>query len=282
MKPAKTWSTAVKTEKKESIPCTICGKTKFKASISCGSFGYVRCLTCGLVQMNPQPLKEEIISRYDTKDYLSYEISNEQSYLNLQLLALKDSGFDESARTRVLDIGCATGSLLSHLKSKGWEVTGVEISSPQAEYGRQKYNLDIKSLPLEDNHFPSGHFNAVLASHLIEHLNDPAAMVREVYRTLMPGGKFFVTTPNIQGFQAKLFGGRWRSAIFDHLYLFSVKTLTRLLEDNGFVTEKIATWGGLASGIAPAPIKRVFDKAAKHFNFGDVMIIRSRKHETEV
>jgi len=281
MKPIKTWSTAVKNEKKKTIPCNICGEMKFKSSLSCGNFGYVRCLSCGLVQMNPQPLKEEIIDRYNTKDYLAYEMANEENYLNLQLLALKDSGFDETTRTSVLDIGCATGSLLSHLKIRGWETTGVEINGSQADYGRRKYNLDIRNLPLEENNFPSGRFNTVLTSHLIEHLNDPASMVREVKRILIYGGSFFITTPNIQGFQAKLFRGRWRSAIFDHLYLFSVKTLTRLLEDNGFIIEKISTWGGLASGTASAPVKRVFDKAAKRFGFGDVMIIRSRKHETE-
>jgi SAM-dependent methyltransferase len=152
----------------------------------------------------------------------------------------------------------------------------VEISDPQAEYCRQKRNLDVRSLPLEENKFPPASFDAVLASHLMEHLNDPAGLVREVRRILAPNGRFFVTTPNIAGFQARLFKGRWRSAIFDHLYLFSGGTLSRLLKENGFAIEKTATWGGLAAGTAPAPVKRVFDKAAKRFGFGDVMIVRAR------
>jgi len=117
----------------------------------------------------------------------------------------------------------------------------------------------------------------VIASHLIEHLNDPASFTAEVYRILSIGGYFFVTTPNISGMQAHLFKNRWRSAIFDHLYLFSVKTLTRLLAGKGFTVEKISTWGGLAKGAAPEKVKRLFDKAAKRFGFGDVMIIRAVK-----
>ena len=290
----KTWSTEVKPEKKLLIPCAVCGSLKFKASLSCGNFNYVRCGGCGLVQMNPQPLEEEIRRRYTPGgDYLVYEIANEESYLNLQLLALKDAGFGEieteifegrnscgsqlSEKPRILDIGCAIGSLLSSLRERGWETTGVEISGLQAEYGRRKKNLDIRSLPLKENNFPASSFNAVLASHLIEHLNDPASLVREVNRILIPGGRFFVTTPNISGFQAGLFGSRWRSAIFDHLYLFSVKTLSRLLKEAGFIIEKTATWGGLAAGSAPAPVKRLFDRAAKSFGFGDVMIVRSMK-----
>lgn len=290
----KTWSTPLAAEEKQPVPCNICGGGKFAPSLSCEGFSYARCAACGLVQMNPQPLKEEIKKRYNTgEDYLAYELANEESFLNLQLLALEDAGFGEFEREltrdrerqnarekpRVLDIGCATGSLLAKLRERGWETAGVEISRPQAEYGKLRRGLDVRNLPLEENNFPSGCFNAVLASHLIEHLNDPAALAREARRILAPGGRFFVTTPNIAGFQARLFRGRWRSAIFDHLYLFSKKTLSRLLEQNGFVIEKIATWGGLAAGTAPAPIKRLFDRAARRFGFGDVMIARAMKKE---
>jgi SAM-dependent methyltransferase len=102
-------------------------------------------------------------------------------------------------------------------------------------------------------------------------------LVREVYRILKPDGRFFITTPNVTGFQALLFGSRWRSAIFDHLYLFSKTTLPRLLKQNVFSIEKIATWGGLAAGTAPTPVKHLFDKAVKCFGFGDVMVIRAKK-----
>jgi 2-polyprenyl-3-methyl-5-hydroxy-6-metoxy-1,4-benzoquinol methylase len=240
--------------------------------------------------MNPQPLQEAIEQRYNAEsgeDYLAYELTNEKSFLTLALLALGDSGFFTLEKElleeggRLLDIGCATGSLIAALRERGWETTGVEISVPQAEYAKQKRNLNVRSLPLEENHFPSSHFNVVLASHLIEHLNDPAAFVREVRRVLKAKGRFFITTPNIAGFQARLFKGRWRSAIFDHLYLFSAKTLSRLLKENGFIIEKTATWGGLAAGIAPTPVKASFDKAAKRFGFGDVMVIRARREDEE-
>jgi SAM-dependent methyltransferase len=209
--------------------------------------------------------------------------------LELQLLALEDAGFRnleeelknrrarEGGKPRVLDIGCAAGTLLGELQNRGWDCTGVEICRPEAEYARRERGLDVRSLALEENRFPGASFDLVLASHLIEHLNSPAAFVSEVCRILAPGGFFIVTTPNIDGFQAKLFGGRWRSAIFDHLYLFSVKTLSGLLGQKGFVIEKIATWGGLAAGTAPKPLKRLLDRLAKTCGFGDVMLMRARK-----
>ncbi|MCL2382386.1 MAG: class I SAM-dependent methyltransferase [Treponema sp.] len=280
----KTWSTPAAPEQRRPVPCALCGGLLFRPSLSCEGFSYVRCAGCGLVQINPQPLEEETRSRYG-ENYLAYELTNEEAFFNLQLLGLNDSGFDalersffsKGERPRVLDIGCATGRLLAHLRERGWQPSGVEISGPQAEYCRHERGLDVTSLPLEENAFPSGAFDVVLASHLIEHVNAPACLASEVSRILAPGGCFFVTTPNIDGFQARLFRGRWRSAIFDHLYLFSVKTLSRLLTENGFTVETTVTWGGLAAGTAPVPVKRLFDRAAKRFGFGDVVMARARR-----
>jgi SAM-dependent methyltransferase len=221
------------------------------------------------------------------EDYLSYERTHEAAFLRLQELALQDAGFFDAMndyttpeRPNVLDIGCATGALLAFLREKGWQPMGVEISTPQAAYARRERMLDVRTLPLEENCFPPESFRAVLASHLIEHLNNPAALVREVFRILAPGGRFFVTTPNIAGFQAWLFGKRWRSAIFDHLYLFSVKTLSALLRQSGFIVEKVVTWGGLAAGLTLPRIKAWADRAVKKTGLGDVMIIRAGKQHS--
>lgn len=286
----KTWSTPVRAEKSEIIPCC-CGSLSFKPALKCEGFEYVRCTACGLVQRNPQPLKEEIIARYSSaygKDYLSYEMENEAQFLNLQQLALRDAGFSRlekslmlraknSGRPSVLDIGCATGALLDFLRGRGWRVTGVEIS-PAAEYARNVRKLEITALPLEENKFPAESFDVILASHLIEHLNNPRSFLAEANRVLKKNGHVFITTPNISGFQARLFGGRWRSAIFDHLYLFSVGTLKKLLKNTGFKVEGYSTWGGIAAGIAPARIKKTADFLAKRLYCGDVMIVRAGKN----
>jgi len=269
------------------VPCACCGGAVFKPALECEDFSFVRCASCGLVQRNPQPDKDEIIARYSAvfgNDYLSYELENEAAFLKLQQLALRDAKFDEVEKTlfrageppSVIDIGCATGALLAYLRDRNWRVTGVEIS-PCAEYAKKERQLDVRNIPLEDVKFPQGSFDVVLASHLIEHLNNPASFLAEVNRVLKAGGLAFITTPNISGFQARLYGGRWRSAIFDHLYLFSTRTLSRMLKKAGFKIEKISTWGGLAAGLAPPWLKKPADYLAKRFGCGDVMIARARK-----
>lgn len=285
--PIKTWSTPVIDEKRNMIPCALCGGDRFEPALSCAGFSYVRCTRCGLVQINPQPQRAAVASRYQEgsgKDYLSYELTNEQNFLRLQELALGDAGLADMekrlqarGRLALLDIGCATGALLERLRERGWAVQGVEICAPSAEYARQARGLDVRSLPLEENRFPPESFELVHASHLIEHLNSPGAFVREVHRILVPQGYCILITPNIAGFQARLFKSRWRSAIFDHLYLFSIKTLSRLLTQSGFRIEQIVTWGGIAEGIVPGVLKKAADRVAKRFGLGDVMLVRAVK-----
>jgi 2-polyprenyl-3-methyl-5-hydroxy-6-metoxy-1,4-benzoquinol methylase len=231
--------------------------------------------------MNPHPVIAAVYSRYDGADYLEYELANDTAFLNLALLSLSDAGFFQIEnelppdKRRLLDVGCATGALLGYLSGRGWQADGVEINGAQAEYARRTRGLNIYQLPLEKNGFADNSYQIVTASHLIEHLRAPRAFLAEVRRVLSPGGRLFIITPNCDGFQARLFKARWRSAIFDHLYLFSAETLSRMLEQEGFTIEKTLFWGGLAAGVAPRPVKIIFDKLAKRFGFGDVMLIRA-------
>ena len=307
----KTWSTPAGNEQRRPVPCALCGGTVFRPKYTCrqspdgrhgsggrddgtdggeaalsreeAAFSYVRCARCGLVQMNPQPEADAVHKRYGAlygSDYLSYETANETPFLQLQKRALSDAGFfeleQEHGTGSLLDIGCATGALIAALAKRGWRVRGLELSGPQAEYCRAR-GLEVDCASFDENGLQSESFDAVTASHLIEHLNRPENLVREAYRLLKRGGRLYITTPNIDGFQARLFGGRWRSAIFDHLYLFSRRTLAALLEREGFRIERCRTWGGLAAGSAPQPVKALFDKAVKILGLGDVMILRALK-----
>lgn len=274
----KTFSMSPGEEKKRLIECPVCGYPESSPRWS-GSMGFVTCGRCGLVYQNPQPMLEDLAQRYDD-EYFEYERENEENFFSLMLMGLEDIGFPELAGDlprSFLDVGCATGKLIAHVKELGFSEQGVEICAPSARYGIEKRGVSIFIGTLEEAAFRDESFGVVHCSHLIEHLTDPAAFVDEVRRILVPGGIFLVTTPDIQGMQARLFGEGWRSAIHDHMVLFSRTTLRRLLEDKGFSVEKRRSWGGLAVGTAPAPLKRFADRACKFLNQGDVMILLARK-----
>ena len=277
----KTYSSVPGQERQETVPCPCCGSMDSGAFLASDGFGFERCRACAIVFQNPRPVFDDVRRRYGA-DYFSYELGNESIFFGLMKLGLNDIHFRdrtaESGTPRTfLDIGCATGMLIELMKGEGWEARGVDVCRESAEYGKVHRGVDIFPGTLDEAHFAGGSFGVVHFSHLIEHVPDPRGFLGEVRRILAPGGFAVITTPNIDGFQARLFGKGWRSAIADHLVLFSRKTLIRLVQESGFDVRQSVTWGGLAAGTAPSIIKRPFDKLAKKWGFGDVVMVLAAK-----
>jgi 2-polyprenyl-3-methyl-5-hydroxy-6-metoxy-1,4-benzoquinol methylase len=220
------------------------------------------------------------------QNYFEYELRNEENFFQLMKLGLQDIRLIERTsaldhRKAFLDVGCATGMLLEYMRDRGWTVQGVELCRESAEHGIRAKKLDIFIGTLEQAGFPDSCFPVIHFSHLIEHVPDPRAFFLEVRRILVPGGYVVVVTPNIDGLQARLFRERWRSAIADHLTLFSTKTLRTMLVATGFQVLQTVTWGGLAKGSVPAVMKRPVDFFAKKLGFVDVVLMLARKPRTE-
>lgn len=281
----KTYSNTPRGERLIPVVCDLCGSPDYRPHWNCGTFSYVRCRGCGVVYQNPQPFRDELLQRYDDA-YFSYEIENEKKFFQLMLYGLRDIRFEQLESSlppdqrSFLDIGCATGLLLDHLRHREWDVRGVEICRPSAQFGIQERGLDIQIGTLEEARFPDGRFDVVHFSHLIEHLNSPGIFLDEVARILKPGGWVLVTTPNTQGFQAQLFQQNWRSAIADHLYLFSRRNLRQALSRRGLMVKRTKTWGGLALGARPRFLKPVLDRAVKWLGWGDVVLFAAQKAES--
>ncbi|MFP4362289.1 MAG: class I SAM-dependent methyltransferase [Spirochaetia bacterium] len=278
----KTYSSKPNNEELREVSCGVCGHSAYQLAWDLGDYRFQKCLNCGVYYQNPQPVFQELKNRYE-EDYLEYEIENEANFLGLMLKGLSDINFQEIISRYAgdapwfLDIGCATGALLEQMKKKGLNVKGVEISSIMAQYGKNTRGIDIVNTDLETAGFSDNEFHFIHSSHVIEHVPHPGDFVREVYRILKPGGYFICTTPNASGFQARLFQEKWRSAIADHMYLFSKKNLKDLLFWTGFSIEREKTWGGLAIGAGPVIIKKILDPLSKRLGFGDVMLLLAKK-----
>jgi 2-polyprenyl-3-methyl-5-hydroxy-6-metoxy-1,4-benzoquinol methylase len=272
----KTYSSAPGQERQESIRCPGCGSEGARPFLPCDGFAFVRCRACSLVYQDPQPVFDDLRRRY-AGEYFSYELENERNFFGLMRLGLRDIRFEAltaglAGPRTFLDIGCATGMLIASMKEAGWEASGVDLCRESAEYGMAHRGISIFIGTLEEAAFPAESFAVVHFSHLIEHVPDPRGFLAEVRRILRPGGFALITTPNVDGLQARLFGSRWRSAIADHLTLFSKKTLDRMMKESGFDVRQTVSWGGLAVGTAPGFIKKPVDRLAKGLGFGDVVL----------
>ncbi|MCG8453708.1 MAG: class I SAM-dependent methyltransferase [Spirochaetales bacterium] len=269
-------------EQMRRVSCPLCHGNQFRPCWRAQGAFFETCQNCGLVVQNPRPIPSDLAHRYDD-EYFQYEKTNEEAFFHLMELGLNDLNFHERLSTTlpqppiVLDVGCATGRLLKDFAQRGWKTAGAELCQASAAYGNTHYHVNIVPSTLEDAAFESHHFSLVHASHVIEHVDDPLGFAQELFRVLRPGGMFLCTTPAVDGFQARLFRGRWRSAIADHVTLFSKATLQQLLNKAGFEVEEVRTWGGLAAGSAPRWIKNPVDRWAKRSGLGDVVLMAARK-----
>ncbi len=270
-----------------SRPCAVCGAQQPRLYWRLAGWLYVRCRQCGHVYQDPQPDQQALQARY-AQQYFEYEQENEQRFLQLMLLGLADAhievrllrrltgnGIASTAPPlpRLLDVGCATGALLAHYQKQGWQTQGVELCREAADWGEAQRGVSIFKGQLIEAQFPAASFDFIHASHLIEHLPDPYQLLEECRRLIAPRGLIVIVTPDRAGWQAKLLGRRWRSAIADHLQLFDFSHLRRLARRAKLQVLYKCSWGGLAQGMTPRWIKGSADYLAKRFNIGDVMLV---------
>ncbi len=139
----------------------------------------------------------------------------------------------------LLDVGCGAGRTLDRFKQEGWVTTGVEMNPMVAARVRERGH-HVFCGELHAAHFSSESFDAVIIEHTLEHVSDPATLLKEMHRILRPGGTLKVAVPNFGGILARTFGRHWYMLdVPRHLYQFTPRTLHSLLRGSGF---KVAKW----------------------------------------
>ncbi len=204
--------------------------TEDKADLT--SLRIVRCLKCGLIYSYHKESIKTIYQRYrNLKDdvYVSQEKGRR---ISARILLNKITKYKRKGR--ILDIGCATGFLLNEARKMGWEVYGVELSEWAVNFGREKLNLNIFAGVLKEANFPYNYFDAIALVDSIEHLPDPKATLEEVRRILKPNGILCISTPDIESFLSRILRAKWWGIQQSHLFYFSKKTLSRMLDATGF------------------------------------------------
>jgi 2-polyprenyl-3-methyl-5-hydroxy-6-metoxy-1,4-benzoquinol methylase len=141
---------------------------------------------------------------------------------------------------RVLDVGCGRGQLLDQLRRRGWEVLGTELTDDAASFARQTLHLDVRVGELLKLDLEQRSFDAVVLWHVLEHVPDPARLIREVGQLVTPGGLLVLSVPNFGSFEARLWRGRWfHLDVPRHLSHFTVGTLTALLAAEHFEPQRV-------------------------------------------
>lgn len=148
---------------------------------------------------------------------------------------------------KVLDLASGSGAMCLRLKDLGFSLTGCDILAEKFHlHGQVDFSTVNLNHPLPEEIV--GAFDCVVATEVIEHLENPRRLLRQCFRALRPGGVLFISTPNVD------------SPLSKALYIRSGDF--RWFDDIAY------EWYG---HITPIP-RRVFEKALREAGFVDVRI----------
>ena len=247
------------------FPCELCGADAPRHVRTEHGFDICRCRRCGLLYVNPRPLRamDGDVMWYEDESGADWSLAQ---YDHLYAWQARELDRFAPRRGRLLDVGCGFGFFLDQARRAGWEVSGIDVSGVATAYARDHLGLgDIRTEELRPETYPAGSFDAATMWNLLEHLDHPLATLRQVAGTLAPGGVLGLRVPNMT-FWNLMHRVRPLVALVGHgdfpclaapppghLYGFTPRTLARILERAGFDV----------LSIGPTPLSRLYAPALK-------------------
>ena len=156
-------------------------------------------------------------------------------------------GHAAGRRLKILEVGCASGYFGAALAEHGHEVWGVEPDADAAQNARGFLHfVHTGTIETFFSENPSQQFDAIVFGDVLEHLLDPADILRKCRQHLLADGIIVASVPNVAhlAIRAMLLEGRWEYAdlgILDrtHLRFFTKSSLVDLFSDSGYAVQSM-------------------------------------------
>jgi len=213
-----------------------------------GYFNLHGCNSCNHAYLKKSLSEQDLIELY-TQYYPRREMNVEDYKPIIGEKGFKSwlNGFKSGAyswvpgKVKVLDIGCGFGEALGYHKQRGCEVYGIEADK-NVQRVAEKYGYDVQQGLFHAELYENDFFDYVTMDQVIEHINDPIQVLHDIAEILKPNGKAILSTPNNQGWGAKVFRNRWINwHVPYHVQLFSKKSMQIAARKAGLEVQEIYT-----------------------------------------
>lgn len=244
--------------------CNLCNSSGSTELFVKNRISIVRCNICGLVFAYLMPSKEEIALYYNKAEphvEPKEDLFNDKNlYLDRFTDRIKKIESIVGSKGKLLDIGCALGYFLATAKKRGWEVSGIELSKFYTQKVRE-LGCEVSLGTLEDVKFEPSLFDIITMWHVLEHLQDPMATLKEAHRILKNNGLLVLETPNFASKSSRMLKEDWKYIRPpEHLYYFTEDTLKKMLEKVGFKiikTETVSSGTGLGDFLIKSSSQKI-------------------------
>jgi 2-polyprenyl-3-methyl-5-hydroxy-6-metoxy-1,4-benzoquinol methylase len=194
-------------------------------------YRWVRCKSCDLYRSDP--ISDINLSELYKESNFDY--SNELHGLSNSYKKIVSKTCQNPSGKTLIEIGGGNGFFLEEALNMGFKSV-IEIEPSINAYNSAKPNLKQYFLidMLKPGLINDQTADIVVIFHVLDHLTNPAEVLKLIHKMLKPGGSICIAVHNINSVSAKVLGNK--SPIFDveHTYLYSKKTIKRILNDAGF------------------------------------------------
>lgn len=219
--------------------CPVCGGVK---TSKLKTHDVLVCSLCGLgwyTKIPPQPKLSEIYQKkyFNDKKTVGYRQDAKKRFDYLQKYMPKNG--------KILDFGFGMGQFLTEVKDSGREAYGYDVSCYAAKRAKRKLKIKAYCPPLTKSLFKAKYFDVITLFDVVEHIKDFNKPLELLKYWLKDDGYLVLTTPNLSSWDARLFGEKWDSLqkIPEHIYFFTPRSVSKVLNELGFKSVKVKNWG---------------------------------------
>ena len=137
----------------------------------------------------------------------------------------------------ILEIGCSGGPLMKKLEKDGYKnIYGIDISTKAIELAQMRGVKNVAVMDGTNPTFEPQSFDLIIASDVLEHIEDASNALKNWYNILKPGGKIIVFVP--------AFNFLWSShdIVNHHFSRYSEKELINILKQANFYINRSSYW----------------------------------------
>jgi SAM-dependent methyltransferase len=229
--------------------CPICNSNNKKlvfrqkfSTLSDGSLltGYdvTVCQDCGFAFADNIPEQSvfdtyyQNMSKYEYQDSGGKESEFDLMRFHLYLNTIKP--YLPSTKASILDVGCATGRLLSLFKEGGYEnVKGLDPSPLCSEMAAKLYGIFVQTGNLWDIEISQNPFDCIILSGVLEHIRDLNRTLSKLASMLSVDGLVFIDVPDASRFSGYT-DAPFQQFSTEHINFFSPVSLSNLMRSFGF------------------------------------------------